>query len=191
MKTIKSFFNDSTNQMKIGVLLINVIFALLWFGIQYVLMWLGTKFIHPNMRDDAFAITFWFMLYIPSLIAYLMNTYEEGYNVLGCFLALIGIYVCVVWYCSTILLAAFLILLIYNVVSLEHQQNVAYRDAIMASIPYVLTGIGILYSLSAYFAMDLMGLQPAMSQNNMYLLLATAIFLCVRPLFLKDYVEYR
>ena len=189
MQTIKSFFNDSTNQMKIGVLLINVIFALLWFGIQYGLMWLGSKFASPYMRCDSLAITLWFALYIPSLIAYLMNTYEEGYNVLGCFLALLGIYVCVVWYCSTILLAAFLILLIYNVVSLEHQQNVAYKDSIMASIPYVLTGIGILYSLSAYFAMDLMGLQPAMSQNNMYLLLATAIFLCVRPLFLKDYVE--
>ena len=176
-------FWTAEKKNKLVFLLWYIILAVASFGIQLALMWIASKISSAPGRDDALTIIIWFFLYISAVIGYLTNTYRLNYNIVTCFLALLGIYIGVIWYCSIPLLSACCLLLIYNLAQFEH---IEYSST--ADIPaiYFYSGGYVLYALTAYFAMGLLDIKPAMSTDEMYILLVTAIFIGLRPLFQTD-----
>lgn len=182
MKTIKNFFNKPQNKDKLAFLFYYIAMAVALFGIQFSLMWIGSKFVPENGRTDVFAVLIWCALCV-YLLGGVLGSYDFPYNMAGCLLAFIGMHVCVVWYSSVLLLAGCAILFVYSIVQLEHSE--AFKKEQLSDL-YLCAGLYVLYSLDAYFAMSLMNIKPAMTHDEMYILLAVAVFIGLRPLWQRE-----
>ena len=175
-KKVMTKLLDYYNHPKSSFIIWYVLSALALFCIEFALIWVDAKIAPTFGRADGLVSTVWFIVTVPMFFYVLSQMDEWNANLVGIFPCLIGIYVCVIWYCSPLLIFIFTAMLLYNLAKLEA------AESDITSL-YFYTGIFVLYCLAAYFAMLLNDLIPAMAEGEMYILLATAIFIGIRPLW--------
>lgn len=153
MRKIKDFFGNQRSLKILGALFVLIASALLSIGIQSLLMWIGGLFPSVDDLSRAMDVLLGAMLVAPIFVGAGLTENKGNGNIILAMLAIIGIYICVV-YCFSWLLLIFCILLLWL--------NLKRLDNLDGDTLWIYGGgcAYLLYCIGAYFALIFNDLEP-------------------------------
>jgi len=160
-----SFFDRNL----LGILGIFVIAAVTVIAMQCGLFWAGGLFSSAVEINSVLVL----LSVTPLIVGAGLTNHKGNGNIIVALLAIIGIYICVVWYFHWGVLIGCIALLISSLIRLEK----------IGGDPVWTNGMActyLLYSVGAYFAMLFYGFEPAADLGAIIVLLLVSVFLWFR-----------
>ena len=176
MGKIKDFFSLWFEEEFRGLVVLFLIVAALSVGVQSLLMWIGGLF--PSVQDLGLMLDaiLGFVLVFPIFFGSAMSNSEgegEGNLFVGS-LAIMGIYISVVWYFHAGIFVGCIVLLC----------SALWRLHKIGADPFWVLGGAcayLLYCIGAYFAMLFNGLEPAINLYGIITLIVVAVCIWFIP----------
>ena len=175
MGKIKNFCGKWFDGEFWAMILFLVMMAAVSIGIQSLLVWVGGLF--PSVEDCGRTIdaVLCALLILPIFIGVgLGSNFNGSWNILLALLAIIGIYICVVFWFNWFLFGGCLILLLFNLIRL---------DRIGCESLWIYGGVCayLTYCIGAYFAVVFNGIEPAVGICGITILSLVTLGVWLKP----------
>lgn len=176
MGKIKNFLSLWFSSEILVIFIALIVLTAILIGLQSLLIWIGGLFTSIENLGITIDAILGFVLLFPLFLGAVFTNHEGNGNILVGLLAIMGIYISVVWYFHAGILVGCIVLLC---------QSLRRLDKIGADPIWIHCGMSahLLYCIGAYFAMIFNGLEPASSVYGIVILSIVTLCIWFVPMF--------